>query len=151
MTTFENTVLTTHTYYTQVRVLVTRRYIQNPNHDRCCYTRVNCGDGLAQIINRNWSTNELIKFDNIMCQHVDNIFHDEIFESYANYLQSKHLYDEMLKELITVDKEYKELKIGVNKDEFIVSALKSKRYKIYKELVDMRVKLSKYYPDLFKV
>ena len=60
--------------------------VVNPRFPENQYTKIKCGAGLRELISRNWSEADLVKFDDITYGHGFNSSHEYMIDSIVNKL-----------------------------------------------------------------
>ncbi len=96
-------------------------------------TEIKCRDGLRELISRNWSETDLVKFDDITYDHGFNSSHELMIDSIMNNVQDR-LYKRKI--FLEIDADYQLMKkyyknLETN-DTF--HALRKMRRELYDEL-----------------
>ena len=60
--------------------------VVNPRFPENQYTKIKCTAGLRELISRNWSEADLVKFDDITYNHGFNTSHEYMIDSIVNKL-----------------------------------------------------------------
>jgi hypothetical protein len=87
--------------------------IANPRFPENQHTEIKCGAGLRELVLRNWSEADLVKFDDITYNHGFNTDHELMIDSIVNKLDaSRKVQDRLYKRQIfdAIDADYKLMK-----------------------------------------
>jgi hypothetical protein len=87
--------------------------IANPRFPENQYTKIACGAGLRELILRNWSEADLVKFDDITYNHGFNTSHELMIDSIVNNVEmNRKNQDRLYKRKVfdEIDADYKLMK-----------------------------------------
>jgi len=123
-------------------------YITNPRYNYNEYTVLRCGGKLYSIVLNYWSADALYRLDNILIKHAHDTSCEQMIAEICNYMTRKYEYNQMLAELIALDKEYTMAKAEATAEttnDVRVKELKRKRVSLYRDVKRERdVLLQKY-------
>jgi hypothetical protein len=77
------------------------------------YTKIKCGAGLRELILRNWSESDLLKFDDITYNHGFNASNELMVDSIFNNIETMNKFQDRLykrKIFLEIDADYKLMK-----------------------------------------
>ena len=87
--------------------------VKNPRFTENQYTKIKCCAGLRELISRNWSEADLVKFDDITYNHGFNVTNELTIDSIFNRIEEGNiLHDRLYKRKIflEIDADYKLMK-----------------------------------------
>lgn len=76
-------------------------------------TKIKCRDGLRELISRNWSEADLVKFDDITYDHGFNTYHELMIDSIFNNIDAERKFQDRLykrKIFLEIDADYQLMK-----------------------------------------
>jgi hypothetical protein len=77
------------------------------------YTKIKCCDGLRELISRNWSEADLVKFDDITYNHGFNVLNELMIDSIFNNIETERKFQDRLykrKIFMEIDADYQLMK-----------------------------------------
>lgn len=88
-------------------------FIANARFPENQYTKIKCCASLRELISRNWSEADLVKFDDITYNHGFNSSHELLIDSIFNNIEAMNKFQDRLykrKIFLEIDADYKLMK-----------------------------------------
>jgi len=88
-------------------------FVKNPRFQENQHTKIKCGARLREIILRNWSETDLVKFDDITYNHGFNTAHELMIDSIFNNIEANRRFQDRIykrKMFLEIDADYQLMK-----------------------------------------